>query len=76
MDVIGILCLFFAGTGLGVYGALEWSRLNRPEREQALSQQVRALQTALEISRQAWTARAAMHEEADRIRRGEQGRIP
>jgi uncharacterized membrane protein len=69
MAVIGILFLFFTGASLGIYGALEYTRLNRPERERALAKRVNALQAALEISRQAWMARSAMHQEADRIRR-------
>lgn len=71
MATIGILTLFFLGICLGVWGGIEHMRLNQPDREKALRKQVHALQTALEISRHAWSARSAMHTEADRIRREE-----
>ena len=72
MATIGVLTLFFIGIGLGVWVGIERMRLTQPDREKTLRSQVHALSAALEISRQAWSARSEMHAEADRIRREEQ----
>ena len=72
MEVVGILTLFFVGITMGAWCAVEYVRLRAPDREATMAKQINALQTALQISQQAWAARSAMHQEADRIRRQDQ----
>ncbi len=71
MAVVGILALMAFAAVLGAWAAWDYFWSTQADRERALQKQVTALQASLEISQQAWSARAAMHQEADRLRRSQ-----
>lgn len=73
MAVIGIITLMLIAAGIGAWATWDYFWSTKAKRERSLQKQIDALQASLEISQQAWVARAAMHEEVDRIRREEQG---
>ena len=74
MLVLTIITVELIAFGIGVWAAWDYFWSTKANRERHLQKQIDALQASLEIAEQAWVARAAMHQEADRIRREQSGR--